>query len=192
MAAVTQPFIYGEFLIYLNTGLSTIQQGEIINSLRAVREDIIKTAYAAYLMELTDKLLDSRDPDPYLYDQLYLTMCWISENEDAEIPMIMYELKLFRKGGFAPTVDRCVHCGSNEAAPFAFSIGEGGLLCNNCRHLDNEALFLPQPLAKLLHLFSSVGIDRIGTISVKKENKELLRRILDAYYEQYGGYYLKT
>lgn len=32
MAAVTQPFIYGNFLVYLSQGLSTIQQGEILNS----------------------------------------------------------------------------------------------------------------------------------------------------------------
>lgn len=192
MAAVTQPSIYGEFFVYVNTGLSTIQQGEIINSLRAIREDIIKTAYAAYIMELTDKLMDARSPDPYLYDQLYLTMCWIAENEDAEIPIMMYELKLVSKGGFAPTVDQCVHCGSREAVPIYFSVAEGGLLCNACRQLDSEAIHLPHNMAKLLHLFSSVGIERIGSISVKKENKLLLRQILDAYYEQYGGFYLKS
>lgn len=192
MAAVTQPFIYGEFLVYVNTGLSTIQQGEIVNSLRPIREDIIKTAYAAYIMELTDKLLDSRVPDAYLYDQMYLTMCWIAEHEDSEIPMMMYELKLFKKGGFAPTVDQCVHCGNKDRAPFSFSIGEGGLLCQACRHIDGQAILLPHSIAKLLHLMSSVGIERIGSISVKKENKQLLRQLLDAYYEQYGGYFLKS
>ncbi|PAV29035.1 DNA repair protein RecO [Virgibacillus profundi] len=191
MAAVTQPFIYGEFFAYVNSGLSTIQQGEVIHSFRGIREDIIKTAYTAYITELTDKLIDSKSPDIYLYDQLYQTMSWISDNEDADIPIIMYELKLFKKGGFAPTVDRCTKCGSKEA-PFAFSIAEGGLLCNRCRNIDNDAIGLPNAIVKLLYVFVNIELDRVGSISVKPENKLLMRQILDAYYDQYGGFYLKS
>ncbi|HLR66483.1 DNA repair protein RecO [Virgibacillus alimentarius] len=191
MAAVTQPFIYGEFLVYVNKGLSTIQQGEIIDSLRAIREDIIKTSYAAYLMELTDKMMDNHLPDPYLFDQLYLTMQWVADNDSVDIPMMMYEMKLFAIGGFAPTVDQCVRCGRKEL-PFSFSIAEGGLLCKQCKYIDGSRVDLPDSIAKLLHLFMAVGLERIGTISVKAKNRQLLREILDAYYDQYGGYYLKT
>lgn len=191
MAAVTQPFIHAQFFVYMNTGLSTIQQGEIIDSFRAVREDIIKTSYAAYITELTDKLLDSEVPDPFLFEQFHQTMIWISENEDADIPIIMYELKLFEKGGFAPTVNRCTNCG-NKNVPFSFSISEGGMLCTKCRHLDERAITLSDSLAKLLHVFLSVGLERIGTISMKPENQKLLRQILNNYYDQYGGFYLKS
>ncbi|MFC4022763.1 DNA repair protein RecO [Oceanobacillus longus] len=191
MAAVTQPFIYAQFFVYLNTGLSTLQQGEILNSFRAVREDIIKTSYAAYITELTDKLLDSKITDPYLFDQFEQTMTWIAKNEDADIPIIMYELKLFEKGGFAPTLDRCTNC-SNPNAPFAFSISEGGMLCTKCRYLDEMAISLTNSLAKLLHVFSSVGLERVGSISIKPENKRLLRQVLNSYYDQYGGFYLKS
>lgn len=60
MAAVIQPFIRAQLFVYVNQGLSTIQQGEIVNSFRPIREDIVKTAYAAYMTELTDKLLDEK------------------------------------------------------------------------------------------------------------------------------------
>ncbi|GGB29105.1 DNA repair protein RecO [Virgibacillus dakarensis] len=191
MAAVTQPFIHGEFLVYLNSGLSTIQQGEMLNSLRSIREDIVKTAYAAYIVELTDKLVDQKKPDHYLYNQLLLTIDWIAGHDSAEIPIIMYEMKLYQKGGFAPTVNQCVHCGSTEA-PFSFSIPEGGLLCRRCLHLDNEAIPLSNKLARLLYLFSSVGLERIGNISMKEENIRLIRQLLDAYYDRFGGYYIKS
>lgn len=191
MAAVTQPFIYGEFLIYMNKGLSTIQQGDIVDSFRAIREDIMKTAYAAYITELTDKLMDSHHPDLYIYDQFFRTMQWIAENEEAEVSMMMYELKLFEKGGFAPTVDQCAQCGERDKLS-SFSIAEGGLLCHRCTYNERNAIKLPVSVAKLLHLFANVGIERIGTISIKPENKLLLRDILDAYYDQYGGFYLKS
>lgn len=191
MAAMTQPFIYGDFFVYLNSGLSTLQQGDVIYSFRSVREDIIKTAYASYVVELTDKLTDAHSPDHELFDQLYQTLNWIAEYDDADIPIMMYELKLFKKGGFAPIVDKCAHCGGN-VAPFAFSVTEGGLLCSACQHHDPQSIALSNKLARLFYIFSEIGLERVGTISVKPENKKLIRDIMDAYYDQYGGYYLKS
>lgn len=191
MAAVTQPFIHGEFLVYINSGLSTIQQGETINSMRAIREDIVKTAYAAYLAELTDKLLDQKQPDPELYNQLFLTLNWMMENEQVEIPIMMYELKLFQKGGFAPVVSQCVNCGNQEST-FSFSVKEGGLLCQQCQHIDPDAHAISNIMARLLYLFMSVGLERIGSISVKDSTVKLFREILNAYYDHYGGYYIKS
>ncbi|ASN05200.1 DNA repair protein RecO [Virgibacillus necropolis] len=191
MAAVTQPFIHGEFFIYLSKGLSTIQQGEVINSNRTIREDIIKTAFAALIVELTDKLLDSDKPEYYIYDQLIKTIAWISEHEDADIPIMMYELKLYKKGGFAPTVDRCVNCNRKEDL-VGFSIAEGGLLCNRCTSIDPQIIPLPETIAKLLRIFLEVGLEQVGTITIKEPNKQLLRKMLDAYYDQYGGYFLKS
>lgn len=191
MAAVTQPFIYGQFFVYLNKGLSTIQQGEIIHSFRSIREDIVKTAYAAYLTELTEKLLDDQLPFAEIYKEFIQTLKWISEYDDIDIPLMMYEMKLYRAGGFAPTVDGCANCGSKNS-PFVFSIVEGGLLCSKCQHLDPDAIPLTNTIVKLLYLFSTVGMERLGNISVKDENRLLLRGLLDHYYDQYGGYFLKS
>lgn len=191
MAAVSQPFIYGSFLVYLNKGLSTIQQGDILNSYRSIREDIIKTAYTAYVAELTDKLLDTKEPDVYIYNQFMLTIDWIAENTDSMIPILMYELKLYKKGGFAPVVDRCVNC-QRDSNLTVFSINEGGMLCSNCRNVDSYALNLSSRVMKLLNLFLQVDLDQVGSISVKQTNQDLLRQLLDAYYDRYGGYYLKS
>lgn len=191
MAAVTQPFILGQFFVYINRGLSTIQQGEMIDSFRPIRVDIEKTAYTAYLIELTEKLLDEKTPAPYLYEQLLYTMRRIAAYDEYRVPVMMYELKAFHKGGFQPTLTHCIRCGNTDGS-FSFSIAEGGLLCNRCRMLDEGSIPLSTVQVKLLQLFQSVGIDKVGDISVKQENIQLLRQILDAYYDRYGGYHLKS
>lgn len=191
MAAVTQPFIYGEFMTYLSSGLGTIQQAELIHSFREIREDIFKTAYASYILELTDKLVDSRQANAFLFQQLYLTLEWIAQGKDIAVPIMMYEMKLFAVGGFAPVVDHCVNCRSKQF-PFAFSIAEGGLLCPKCRHKDPHAIGIPDPVAKLFHVFANADLKRVGQVSVKPDNLKRLRILLDAYYDQYGGYFLKT
>nr|WP_138415738.1 DNA repair protein RecO [Aquibacillus sediminis] len=191
MAAITQPFIHGSFLIQKGSSLATLQQGEVLTSLRKIREDIIKTAYATYIAELTEKLVDEKQPDFFLYNQLFQTLLFIAEDKDPEILAIIYELKMYQKNGFAPQVDHCVSC-QGEFDRYVFSVLEGGLLCTNCMHIDPNSKALPPKLVKLLQVFSSIDVARIGNISVKQENKRLLQQLMDAYYEQYGGYFIKS
>ncbi|MBH0229908.1 DNA repair protein RecO [Halobacillus yeomjeoni] len=191
MASITQPFIHGMFLIQIGSGLGSLSQGEMMSSLRSIREDIVKTAYASYLAELTDKLIDEKQPDPFIFEQFLQTLVWMNEDKDPVILSLMYELKLFKKAGFAPVVDQCVNCGNVEG-PFSFSIVEGGLLCFRCKHKDPEAFGLSEPLPKLLRLFLHMDARRLGQISMKDTNKKLLRKIMDEYYDRYGGYFLKS
>ncbi|MFC4404186.1 DNA repair protein RecO [Gracilibacillus xinjiangensis] len=191
MAAVTQPFIHGSFLIQPGTNLATIQQGEVIHSFRKIREDIFLTAYASYLAELTDKVLDPKKYDPVHYKQLLQTLEWLEQNKDPEILTMIYEWKMYQAAGIAPVVDHCVNCGRKENLAY-FSIQEGGVLCQPCHNKDTYAFFLNENLYKLLWLLSWVDLERIGNISVREENKRLLKQLMDQYYERYGGYFLKS
>ncbi|MBN8236667.1 DNA repair protein RecO [Halobacillus kuroshimensis] len=191
MASVSQPFIHGMYLIQSGSGLGSMSQGEMLSSLRSIREDIVKTAYASYIAELTDKLIEEKQPDPFLFEQLLQTMVWMNEDKDPNILTMMYELKLFKKAGFAPVVDHCLNCGSTEG-PYSFSMSEGGLLCYRCKHIDPGAYGLPDPLPKLLRVFLHIDVKRLGQITMKEENKKLLRQLMDEYYDRYGGYFIKS
>lgn len=191
MAAVTQPFIYGDYLVYVRKGLSTMQQGEIIHANRAIREDILKTAYATYIGELSYRLIEQKKPVPMIYDEFLRTLKWIAEKDHIEIPIMMYELKCYQEGGIAPILNRCVRCGQTNE-PFLFSVAEGGLLCDDCKQLDPYATPLPKKVAKLLYLLATISLDQVGSINVKPENQQLMRRLLDLYYDQYGGYQIRS
>ncbi|WP_018931599.1 DNA repair protein RecO [Gracilibacillus lacisalsi] len=191
MAAITQPFIHGSFLIQPGSSLATIQQGEVITSFRKIREDIFKTAYTSYLAELTDKLVDAKKYNPFIYKQLLHTIERIDDDKDPEILTMIYEWKMYKEAGFAPVVTQCVSCGNPQDLK-VFSISNGGLLCRNCMRLDENAISIPEKVAKLMALFAWVEVEQIGNISVKTENKMILQRIMDQYYEEHGGYYLKS
>lgn len=193
MAAITQPFVKSEFLLDIKKGLSVIRQGQIENPFREIREDIIKTAYASYISELSDKILDPLTVEISLYEQFEHTLRWIETKsiDTVIIPILMYELKLYEKGGFAPETKHCIQCGKINF-PIYFSILEGGILCSNCAYIDELATELPDNMAKLIHIFKTTPLELVRNISVKKENQILLRGLLDTYYEKYGGYHLKT
>src|SRR5699024_6875435 len=135
MATVSQMFIHGQYLVRIGKGLSILEQGEVIDSYRKIREDIIRTAYASYTAELTDKLIDEKKPNYYIYQQFLATLKGISEDKDPLVLTMMYEMKLYKTAGFAPTLDKCQQCGG--ISDFSgFSIREGGILCKRCLNAD--------------------------------------------------------
>jgi len=191
MAAVTQPFIHGSFLVQLGSNLATIQQGEVLTSFRGIREDIFKTAYTSYLAELTDKLIDPNKYNPFIYRQLIRTVEQINDGKDPTVLTMIYEWKMYKEAGFAPVVTQCVSCGNPDELK-VFSVTNGGLLCRNCLHIDPHAISISEKITKLMAMFAFIEIEKIGNISVKQENKRILQHIMDQYYEQHGGYYLKS
>ncbi|SIS36825.1 DNA repair protein RecO [Salimicrobium flavidum] len=191
MSSVTQPFIYGNFLIYMGKGMGSMSQGEVIDSFRSVREDIMKAGYSSFACELADKLVDEKEPDPFLFQQLLTTITYIDEGRDPDIVTMIFELKIYQKAGFAPILSRCINCGNKEG-PYAFSVAEGGYLCQRCKYIDPDCYLLSEKFSRLLPLLAEMDVKRLGNVSMKEENKKKLRSLLDNYYEQYGGYFLKS
>lgn len=190
-SAVTQPFVYGYFLVQRSSGLGLLQQGDIISSMRVLKEDIFLTAYASYIVELTDKCTDEKKPNPYHFELLFQTLNYMNEEYDPEILVNIYELKMLNSLGLYPILDRCAFCGSTEGH-FSFSIREGGLICHQCLEKDPYHHKISQATVKLLRIFYFMDISRLGSISVKDSTKKELSMIIDAYYEEYSGLFLKS
>ncbi|MBS4173569.1 DNA repair protein RecO [Bacillus sp. FJAT-49736] len=191
LSAVSQLFTYGYFLVQTSNGLGTLQQGELVSSMRSIREDIFQTAYASYIVDLLDKAVEERQPNPYLFELLYQTLHYINENMDLDIITNIFEMKMLNVLGLYPVMNQCAVCG-NKNGKFAFSIRENGLICHQCFQKDPYLLPISQSTVRLLRLFYYIDIQRLGTISVKAETKKELRNTISAYYEEFSGLHLKS
>ncbi|GAA0457611.1 DNA repair protein RecO [Alkalibacillus silvisoli] len=191
MAAVTQPFIYGQYLVYLSKGLGTVHQGEILHSMRHIREDIVKTAYATYMGELTTKLVNEREPNRPLFNELLISFERMEEDVPPLAISLMYELKLYHIGGFAPVLHQCVNGHENE--PIAgFSVKEGGVVCQQCKYRVSDLFVLSPHVYHVLRLMSSRSLANIKDISIKEDSLNLIKTILEQYYDYYGGMTIKS
>ncbi|TFB24835.1 DNA repair protein RecO [Filobacillus milosensis] len=191
MAAITQPFIYGYFLIQMGKGLGTLHQGEILHSMRGIREDIVKTAYVSYISELLSKVVNEREPNSAIFDEYYMSLERILDEESPLAISMMFELKMYHVGGFAPVVHSCVN-GHTDRPIAAFSIADGGVICDQCIIRSEDYILLPANAYKVLRHMNSTSIKRIRNISIKQETLKILREIMDYYYERYGGMYIKS
>lgn len=191
LSSVTQLFYYGYFLVKGSTGLGSLSQGEPISSFRHIREDIISTAYASYIIELLDKATDERKPNPFLFELVYQTLHYINEGYDAEVLTAIFEMKMLSVLGIPPVLDRCVCCQRTEGE-FAFSVREGGFICHQCKEKDMYRIPISAQTVKLLRIFYHFDLSRLGNISLKEETKKELKLVIESYYDEYSGLMLKS
>lgn len=193
LSSVSQLFSYGMFLFYRssNTGMGSLSQGEMIESFRGLRQDLIKTAYGAYFAELVDKMMEDGERNPFLFQLLLMTYQYLDNDKDPEILARLFEIKMLVAGGYRPELNHCVSCGNPEGT-FGFSVKEGGFLCDRCIHEDPQRLSLQLSSVKLLRLFYHFDLNRLGNISVKPETKEELRKVLWLFMDHHTPLRLKS
>ncbi|NPC93351.1 DNA repair protein RecO [Bacillus sp. WMMC1349] len=191
LSAISQPFLYASFLFRKSSGLGTLEQGEMIESMRHIREDLFLTAHAAYIAELIDKGTEEKKPNPFLFELFLQSLQRLNEGTDPDIITNLIEVKMLGVIGLYPEFDECVYCKSKEGT-FHFSIRENGFICHRCFAKDPYRVPLSPPAVRLLRLFYYFDLARLGNVSVKKETKEELKRVIRLYYDEYSGIFLKS
>ncbi|WNQ13467.1 DNA repair protein RecO [Paenibacillus aurantius] len=184
--AVTQLFTYGEFVFFQGSGMGTLNQGDLIESHHALREDLHKAAYSSYLVEMVDRLVPDQEPNGMLFEQLKAGLSAIEEDKDADIVIHIMEMKMLALAGYLPQLDECVSCGSDEGQ-MALSVMQGGVLCPRCRLKDPGALVLAPGTLKLLRLFQRMDLRRIGSVEVKAETKAQLKAAMRSFMDVHMG-----
>jgi DNA repair protein RecO (recombination protein O) len=186
LGAVSQPFTRGEYVYFKSKGLGTLSSAEIIDAHHGLHEDLMKSAYASYVAEMVDRMLEDGDGSAVLYDQLDAALKAIEEGKDAQIVTHIFELHMLKIAGYAPVLEECASCRS-AAGPFAFSAQLGGILCPRCLYKDTAAAALTDGALKLLRLLAGVDIRRLGTTGVRDETKALLKQCMRAYMDAHVG-----
>ena len=113
--------------------LDTVNQVEVIDTFRAVREDLDRMAAAMSMLEVVDQIGQERHGNPRLYEMLVGALGALSGRNSPMVAPAFF-LKVLALEGSAPVLDACVSCGEEDpAALVAFDLTEGGVLCRNCR-----------------------------------------------------------
>jgi len=191
LAAVTQLFTHGTFLIRKGRGMGTLSQGEPIDSMRFIREDLEATAYASYVVEMVDRLTEENERFHGVYDLLHESLLAINEEYDPEAVSLFVEWKMLPVGGIHPILHECANCRATEGE-FAFSFKEIGFLCHRCFSVDRYLVRLTPTQVKLIRTFYTVPLHRVGNLALKKETKALMKKIVRTVYDEQLGIWFKT
>lgn len=175
-------FMRTQFLIAEGRNFGIITQAELVEPYAALREDLIRTTYAAYATELLDKFTADEDKNIPLYDLLSKALGWFCQTDNLLLAARYYELRLLSLVGFQPQLFRCVVTNEPiEQEEQYFSAELGGLLKQKGRSADRKAQLVSSTAVKLLRYLQTRDWPTIQPIQLRPELHRELERIMQYY-----------
>jgi DNA repair protein RecO (recombination protein O) len=178
-----QPFCHS--LLFYNRGkeMDLITQGKIIDFFGNSREDMNRTLYSMYLMELLDKSLMERVPMPDLYDTVIRILELINEQGLNQMLVRYFECRLLVSLGYKPVIHQCAVCGSKQISDFNFSLVEGGLVCVSCVKPGDVLISLRGESAALIKLLCEGSLQAVQRVKASPAAMQQLEMFLERYLE---------
>lgn len=146
-----EPFTRVKLLLAHGRDFWIVTQAETVDAYLPIREDLVRTAYAAYVIELLDRFTYEEGQNQGLYSLLTATLERVAKLPDPFTAVRYYEIRLLDLLGFRPDLARCARCG-NEIKPENqfFDASVGGVLCPRCG--ENAPSARPVSMATLKYL----------------------------------------
>jgi DNA repair protein RecO (recombination protein O) len=129
-----QPFTHITVQLAKGRDLLIVTQAETINAFLPLHDDLMKTGYAAYVVELLLRFsYEEESASPSIFRLLVDTLDRIEKEEDAWLAIRYYEVRFLDAVGFRPQLFECANCGREILAEDQFfSFTAGGVICPRC------------------------------------------------------------
>lgn len=143
LLACSQPFSFGEFVLYEGKSSYNVVAGEISNYFSELRDDLVSIYYGMYFCEFAAYMTKENLEAGEQLKVLYITLRALTK-ETIPKPLVRsaFELRFLASCGEMPQLFGCVHCGRQDMlkqSRASFLINEGGLYCEDCiRNLQRE------------------------------------------------------
>lgn len=175
-------FMRTQFMFAQGRDLPLVTQAELVDAYRALREDLVRTTYASYGVELLDQLTPDEERNTRLYDLLAAALSWFNSTDNLLGAARYYELRLLTLAGFQPQLFHCVRCQEpiQEQDQF-FSAELGGLLCPNCHEVDRRAKPISAAATKVLRYMQTRDWKTVQTLSLKRSLHSELEDLMHVY-----------
>ena len=144
-----EPLTHVDLLLWQGrSDLDIVNQVEVVDSYRQIRESLDRIPQGMALLEVSDQMAQERHPDPALYSMLTGALRALA-NPDADPTLLApsFFLKALVLEGAGPVLDECAACGEPDGVVelVAFDLVAGGTLCRahrSGRHMSPDALVL--------------------------------------------------
>lgn len=175
-------FMRSNFLFATGRDIAILTQAEMVQPYAALRDDLILTTYAAYVVELLDRFTVEEDKHSGIYQLLADALGWLTTHEDVLLVARFYELRLLGLAGFRPQLFHCVACGEPiEERDQFFSAELGGILCPNCREEDRRAVGITAVSTKVLRYLQTRPWDTVHNLRLKRAVHTELENVMHYY-----------
>jgi DNA repair protein RecO (recombination protein O) len=176
-----EPFTYVKLQLAQAREMPLITQADTVDAYQPLREDLILTSHASYVLELLDRFTYADDTEnSALFRLLTETLSRLAAKTDPWLVLRYYEIRLLDQLGFRPQLFQCANCGREILAEDQFfSFSAGGVICPRCaqglRNLHNISI---EALKYLRHFQRSSYADATRArpdLDVQRETETLMQ-----------------
>ena len=149
-----EPFTQVKLQLSRGRDLFIVTQADTLDAYLPLRENLILTGNASYVVELLDRFVyEEEGPNPTLFRLLADTLQRLSGAGETWLAVRYYEMRLLDYLGFRPQLFECANCGREiKAEDQFFSFMLGGVICPRCgQGLPNLRIISVEALKYLRH-----------------------------------------
>ncbi|HLF73317.1 MAG TPA: DNA repair protein RecO [Anaerolineales bacterium] len=141
-----EPFTHVKLQLAKGRDMPLVTQADTVDAYLPVREDLVLTGHAAYVLELLDRFTyEDETESPSIFRLLTETLSRLASQSANASPWLVvryYEMRLLDHLGFRPQLFECTNCRREiKAEDQFFSYSAGGVICPRCgqglRHLHD-------------------------------------------------------
>lgn len=158
--ASCQLFSYANFGLRKRGNYYYIVDSDLIESYYDIRTDITKLALASYICDVLNDIVQEGNNEDSILRLALNTFFAIAKNiKPLEFIKAAFELRIATESGFAPNIDSCSQCESEEFNLSYFDIVDGIIYCEKCKnnlfYANAENEFSERGLSKPIAILSS-------------------------------------
>ena len=149
-----EPFTHVKLQLAKGRDMLILTQADTVDAYLPLREDLILTSHASYVMELLDRFTYEEETEsPSTFRLLTDTLSRLASKSDPWLVIRYYEMRLLDHLGFRPQLFECANCGREiKAEDQYFSFSAGGVICARCgKGLPNLHAISVEALKYLRH-----------------------------------------
>jgi DNA repair protein RecO (recombination protein O) len=118
-----------------SSDLAFIVGCELVEAYPSFARDLLKFAYASYMLELTDRMIRGRESGGETFELVRDALALLDRGTPEPGVLRAFELHLLRLTGYEPALDRCRRCGATLESVESMYVhpARGGVVCPACR-----------------------------------------------------------
>ncbi len=129
-----EPFTRVTLQLARGRDLLIVTQADTLDAFLPIRENLVRTSQASYIVELLDRFTYEDDSENYnIFRLLTEALTRLEKEADPWLAIRYYEVQLLDLLGYRPHLFECANCGREiKAEDQFFSAAQGGVLCPAC------------------------------------------------------------
>lgn len=170
---VTQPLVYGEFMITEGRNASYLNSAEGKDYFPGLKTDLDGIYYSTYFAELAEYFTVEGMDERNTLNLLFVTFRAMEKGK-VSLPLIrrIFEYRILQYYGIGLEVFHCLGCGKEDGLT-ELSLENGGVFCEECRAGIREERFhsiqLHPAVLYALQYVASVPLNQLYTFELKEE-----------------------